>query len=97
MSRSEGKTEASSPQTAAPPQKAEKGGAARQIICSLSLSSDKARHVYALRLNEAGMLKSSPQKIIARNTDWRFLRELKTELKARGAIPGHMHHEHHRG
>lgn len=52
---------------------------------------------YALRLQEAGMIKSSPQRIIARNTDWRLLKELKTELKSRGAIPGGMHHEHHRG
>jgi NitT/TauT family transport system substrate-binding protein len=37
---------------------------------------------YALRLREAGMIKSSPQKIIAENTDWRFLDELKRELKA---------------
>ena len=37
---------------------------------------------YALRLREAGMIKSSPQKIIADNTDWRFLDELKRELKA---------------
>jgi NitT/TauT family transport system substrate-binding protein len=37
---------------------------------------------YALRLHEAGMIKSSPQKIIAQGTDWRFLRELKKELKA---------------
>ena len=36
---------------------------------------------YALRLHEAGMIKSSPQKIIAQGTDWRFLRELKKELK----------------
>jgi NitT/TauT family transport system substrate-binding protein len=36
---------------------------------------------YSLRLNEAGMIKSSPQKIIAQGTDWRFLRELKKELK----------------
>ena len=36
---------------------------------------------YALRLHEAGMIKSSPQKIIARGTDWRFLNELKKELK----------------
>jgi NitT/TauT family transport system substrate-binding protein len=36
---------------------------------------------YALRLNEAGMIKSSPQKIIAQGTDWRFLNELKKELK----------------
>jgi len=37
---------------------------------------------YALRLHESGMIKSSPQKIIAQGTDWRFLRELKKELKA---------------
>jgi NitT/TauT family transport system substrate-binding protein len=37
---------------------------------------------YALRLNEIGMIKSSPQKLIAQGTDWRFLRELKKELKA---------------
>jgi NitT/TauT family transport system substrate-binding protein len=36
---------------------------------------------YALRLNEIGMIKSSPQRIIARGTDWRFLQELKKELK----------------
>ena len=37
---------------------------------------------YALRLHEAGFIKSSPQKIIANGTDWRFLNELKRELKA---------------
>ena len=36
---------------------------------------------YALRLRELGMIKSSPQKIIADGTDWRFLNELKNELK----------------
>lgn len=36
---------------------------------------------YALRLREAGFIKSSPQKIIADGTDWRFLNELKRELK----------------
>jgi NitT/TauT family transport system substrate-binding protein len=36
---------------------------------------------YALRLHELGMIKSSPQKIIAQGTDWRFLNELKRELK----------------
>jgi NitT/TauT family transport system substrate-binding protein len=36
---------------------------------------------YALRLHEAGLLKSSPQKLIAQGTDWRFLHELKKELK----------------
>jgi NitT/TauT family transport system substrate-binding protein len=37
---------------------------------------------YALRLQEVGMIKSSPQKIISQGTDWRFLREIKKELKA---------------
>jgi NitT/TauT family transport system substrate-binding protein len=36
---------------------------------------------YALRLHEAGMIKSSPQKIITQGTDWRFFNELKKELK----------------
>jgi NitT/TauT family transport system substrate-binding protein len=36
---------------------------------------------YALRMQEIGMIKSSPQKIIADGTDWRFLNELKRELK----------------
>jgi NitT/TauT family transport system substrate-binding protein len=37
---------------------------------------------YALRLHEAGMIKSNPAKILAQGTDWRFLKELKRELKA---------------
>ena len=36
---------------------------------------------YALRMNEVGFIKMSPQKIIADGTDWRFLDELKRELK----------------
>ena len=36
---------------------------------------------YALRLHEAGMIKSSPQKLIAQSTDWRFFNELRRELK----------------
>jgi NitT/TauT family transport system substrate-binding protein len=36
---------------------------------------------YGLRLHEAGMIKSSPSKIIAEGADWRFLNELKRELK----------------
>ena len=35
---------------------------------------------YALRLHEAGMIKSSPDKIIAEGADWRFLREVRKEL-----------------
>jgi NitT/TauT family transport system substrate-binding protein len=36
---------------------------------------------YSLRLREAGMIKSAPGKIIADGTNWRFLNELKRELK----------------
>jgi NitT/TauT family transport system substrate-binding protein len=37
---------------------------------------------FALRLHEVGMIKSTPQEIIAAGTDWRFINELKRELKA---------------
>jgi NitT/TauT family transport system substrate-binding protein len=37
---------------------------------------------YALRLHEAGLIKSTPNKLIANGTDWRLLNELKRELKA---------------
>jgi NitT/TauT family transport system substrate-binding protein len=37
---------------------------------------------YALRLHEVGFVKASPQKIIAQSTDWRFINELKKEMKA---------------
>ncbi len=36
---------------------------------------------YSLRLNEAGFIKSRPTRIIAEHTNWRFLNELKRELK----------------
>ncbi len=37
---------------------------------------------YGLRLHEVGMIKTNPNKLIAQGTDWRFLNELKRELKA---------------
>jgi len=37
---------------------------------------------YGLRMQETGLINSSPNKIIAEGTDWRFLNELKRELKA---------------
>ena len=40
---------------------------------------------YALRLRDVGLIKSSPQKIIAEGTDWRFLNEFKKELKGQWA------------
>ncbi len=45
------------------------------------LDPEDTLRFYALRLHEAGMIKSTPQKIIANGTDWRFLNELKKELK----------------
>jgi NitT/TauT family transport system substrate-binding protein len=37
---------------------------------------------YALRLYEAGLIRSSPNKILAEHIDWRFFNEVKRELKA---------------
>jgi NitT/TauT family transport system substrate-binding protein len=36
---------------------------------------------HALRLRDVGIIKKTPQQIIAQGTDWRFLNELKKELK----------------
>ena len=44
--------------------------------------AEDAIRFYALRMRETGFIKSTPQKIIAENTDWRFLNQLKRELKA---------------
>jgi NitT/TauT family transport system substrate-binding protein len=41
---------------------------------------EDAVRFYALRLREAGMIKSTPNNIIAQGTDWRFFNELKREL-----------------
>ena len=43
--------------------------------------AEDAVRFYALRLHEAGLIKTSPQQIIADGTDWRFIDELKRELK----------------
>jgi NitT/TauT family transport system substrate-binding protein len=45
------------------------------------LDPEDTLRFYALRLREAGMVKSNPNQIIAQGTDWRFLNELKKELK----------------
>jgi NitT/TauT family transport system substrate-binding protein len=44
-------------------------------------SAEDTLRFYALRLHEVGMLKSTPQKLLAQGTDWRFFNELKKELK----------------
>jgi NitT/TauT family transport system substrate-binding protein len=44
--------------------------------------AEDAVRFWALRMRDSGFIKSTPQKIIAENTDWRFLDELKRELKA---------------
>ena len=48
---------------------------------SLEFDPAEAMCFYALRLHEAAMIKSSPQKLIAQGTAWRFLNELKKGLK----------------
>jgi NitT/TauT family transport system substrate-binding protein len=43
---------------------------------------EDAMRFYALRLREVNMIKSTPNQLLADGTDWRFLNELKRELKA---------------
>ena len=45
-------------------------------------NSEDTMRFYALRLHEAGMLSNSPNALIAEGSDWRFVNELKRELKA---------------
>ena len=60
---------------------------ARQLMRDLpwgrwrDFNAEDTIRFYALRLREAGMIKSTPQKILAQGADWRFLNELKRELK----------------
>jgi len=44
-------------------------------------SPEDTLRFYALRLHEVGMIKTNPQKLIDRGTDWRFLNQLRKELK----------------
>jgi len=44
-------------------------------------SAEDSVRFFALRLQENGLIKSSPKKILAQGTDWRFLNELKQEVK----------------
>jgi NitT/TauT family transport system substrate-binding protein len=46
------------------------------------LDPEDSIRFYALRFHEVGAIKSSPNELIAQGTDWRFLNELKRELKA---------------
>jgi NitT/TauT family transport system substrate-binding protein len=43
-------------------------------------SADSLRF-YALRLQEAGLITSNPQKLLAAGTDWRFIEQIQRELK----------------
>ena len=43
---------------------------------------EDAIRFHAIRLHDVGMIKSTPQKIIANGAQWRFLNELRKELKA---------------
>jgi hypothetical protein len=47
----------------------------------LNTTTEDSLRFYALRLHEVGMIKSSPNALLAEGTDWRFLNELKRELK----------------
>lgn len=59
----------------------------REILRSLPYSRwreanpEDTIRFHALRLREVGLIKSTPEKLIAQGTDWRYLNELKRELK----------------
>ena len=61
---------------------------ARQALTEIPYASwrefdpEDSLRFFALRLHDIGMIRSSPNQIIAEGTDWRFLNELKRELKA---------------
>jgi NitT/TauT family transport system substrate-binding protein len=67
---------------------AERYDSALQTLTELPYGSwrefdpEDAMRFYALRLHEVGLIESTPNRIIAEGTDWRFLNELKRELKA---------------
>ena len=61
---------------------------ALEVVKSLSYNRwrtydpEDSLRFFGVRLHEAGMIKTNPQKLINEGTDWRFLNELKKELKA---------------
>ena len=61
---------------------------ALEVVKSLSYGRwrthdpDDSFRFHGLRLHEVGLVKTPPNKLIAKGTDWRFLNELKRELKA---------------
>jgi NitT/TauT family transport system substrate-binding protein len=61
---------------------------ALEVVKSLSYARwrthnpEDSLRFFGVRLHEVGMIKTNPNKLIAQGTDWRFLNELKRELKA---------------
>jgi NitT/TauT family transport system substrate-binding protein len=61
---------------------------ALEVIKSLSYNTwrtydpEDSLRFFGVRLHEVGLIKTHPNKLIAKGTDWRFLNELKKELKA---------------
>jgi NitT/TauT family transport system substrate-binding protein len=59
------------------------GSGAEPALQPLARSeSEDTIRFHALRLHEVGMIKNTPQKLIAQGTDLRFLNEVRRELKA---------------
>jgi len=60
----------------------------REVVESLSYNRwreanpEDTIRFHALRLHEVGIVKNTPQKLISQGADWRFLNEIKRELKA---------------
>jgi NitT/TauT family transport system substrate-binding protein len=61
-------------------------GIAQEVLTQISynwreVNPEDTLRFYALRLHEVGMIKTSPNKLLAQGAEWRFLNELKRELK----------------
>jgi NitT/TauT family transport system substrate-binding protein len=61
---------------------------ALEVVKSLSYNRwrtydpDDSLRFFGVRLHEVGLIKANPQRLIDQGTDWRFLHQLKRELKA---------------
>lgn len=45
-------------------------------------SAEDTVRFFALRLRDIGMVKSDPKKLLAQGTDWRFIDQLRKEMKS---------------
>lgn len=57
------------------------GGRESRVRAQAPGGAEDTARFFALRLRDIGMLKGNPQKLLAQGTDWRFIDQLKKEMK----------------